>query len=49
MIRSTLAVAALVGLAQAAVVEQWWNVGWVENQNPDGLKARRVIGVNGTW
>ncbi|PWN26507.1 putative Fer1-iron transport multicopper oxidase [Jaminaea rosea] len=51
MIRNTLLVAAvsLLSAANAAKVEQWWNVGWVENQNPDGLPARRVIGVNGTW
>lgn len=41
--------AALLASAKAAVVEQWWNVEWVDNVNPDGLQPRRVIGVNGTW
>ncbi|KAF7291853.1 Fet3 protein [Mycena indigotica] len=35
--------------ALAAVHELWWNLTYVENVNPDGLKPRRVIGVNGTW
>ena len=33
----------------AAVHEIWWNITYVENANPDGLKPRRVIGINGTW
>ncbi|CAO1638951.1 unnamed protein product [Sympodiomycopsis kandeliae] len=36
-------------VAKAALVEQWWNVGYVQDINPDGLQPRRVIGVNGTW
>lgn len=39
----------LAGLALAGVNEQWWNVTYVEDVNPDGLFPRRVIGVNGTW
>lgn len=35
--------------ALAGVKELWWNVTYVENANPDGLYARRVIGVNDTW
>ncbi|KAH7920655.1 Fet3 ferroxidase [Leucogyrophana mollusca] len=33
----------------AGVQEQWWNITYVQNANPDGLYPRRVIGVNGTW
>lgn len=33
----------------AGVQEIWWNLSYVENANPDGLFARRAIGVNGTW
>jgi hypothetical protein len=33
----------------AAVQEVWWNLTYVQDVNPDGLAARRVIGVNGTW
>lgn len=33
----------------AGVKEVWWNITYVEGVNPDGLFARRVIGVNNTW
>ncbi|PWN45159.1 putative iron transport multicopper oxidase [Ceraceosorus guamensis] len=33
----------------AANVDHVWNVGWVNDVNPDGLQPRRAIGVNGTW
>lgn len=33
----------------AGVHELWWNITYVEGVNPDGLAARRVVGVNGTW
>ncbi|KAF8886132.1 ferroxidase [Infundibulicybe gibba] len=33
----------------AGVQEQWWNITYVQNVNPDGLFNRRAIGVNGTW
>ncbi|KAI9498290.1 multicopper oxidase-domain-containing protein [Zychaea mexicana] len=35
-------------VANAAIVEHWWNITYT-TANPDGLKERRVIGVNGTW
>jgi len=35
--------------ALAGVAELWWNITYVDNVNPDGLYARRAIGVNGTW
>lgn len=35
-------------LVRAAVHEVWWNITYAQ-ANPDGLKERRVIGVNGTW
>lgn len=33
----------------AGVQEIWWNITYVQNVNPDGLQARRVVGVNNTW
>ncbi|KNC76213.1 hypothetical protein SARC_11277 [Sphaeroforma arctica JP610] len=27
----------------------YWDLGWVEDINPDGLYSRRVVGVNGSW
>ncbi|KAF8318764.1 hypothetical protein DL93DRAFT_2054111 [Clavulina sp. PMI_390] len=36
-------------LASAKIVEIDWNVTYVPNVNPDGLYARRAIGVNGMW
>lgn len=38
----------LVGHAVAKTVELDWNVGWVK-ANPDGLKEREVVGINGEW
>ncbi|KAF8632864.1 hypothetical protein AX17_004712 [Amanita inopinata Kibby_2008] len=35
--------------AFAGVHEVWWNITYVQDANPDGLFARRVIGVNNTW
>lgn len=52
MMRSTLALLAAASAASpvlAGVKEVWYNLTWVEDINPDGLFARRVIGVNGTW
>ena len=46
---SLLSLAALASSAFAGVQEIWWKVTWVEDVNPDGLFARRVIGVNNTW
>lgn len=44
-----VALASVAGLARAADVNLVWNVGWVNDVNPDGLASRRAIGVNGTW
>ncbi|RXW17297.1 hypothetical protein EST38_g8554 [Candolleomyces aberdarensis] len=33
----------------SGVHEVWWDITYVQNVNPDGLFARRVIGVNGSW
>lgn len=53
MIRSlsslSVSLLTIAHLASAALVEQWWDVGYVDNVNPDGRFPRRVIGVNGTW
>jgi hypothetical protein len=46
---SLLSLAVLASSAFAGLQELWWNVTWVEDVNPDGLFARRVIGVNNTW
>ena len=46
---SLLSLAALASSAFAGVQEVWWNITWVKDVNPDGLFARRVIGVNNTW
>jgi hypothetical protein len=35
--------------ALAAVKEYWWNITYVLDTIPDGLAARRAVGVNGTW
>ena len=45
---AALLLPALPGV-EAGVQEQWWNITYVENQAPDGLVPRRVIGVNNTW
>lgn len=45
----SLAVLALAStIAQAAVVTYNWNITYV-TANPDGLKERRVVGVNGQY
>lgn len=44
-----LALLALVTPTLAAVQEVWWNVTYVQDADPDGLFARRVIGINNTW
>lgn len=36
-------------LVQAANVTLDWNVGWVNDINPDGLYVRRGIGINGQF
>jgi iron transport multicopper oxidase len=46
---STVAAAVgTAGIAQAAVVDYYWNITYA-TANPDKLFERRVIGVNGTW
>ncbi|KAI9460784.1 Fet3 ferroxidase [Boletus coccyginus] len=44
-----LALLALATPTLAAVQEVWWNVTYVQDADPDGLFARRVIGINNTW
>ena len=46
---ASLAILSVVSPALAAVHEIWWNITYVQDANPDGLQARRVIGINGTW
>ena len=46
---SLFSLVALASSAFAGVHEVWWKVTWVNDVNPDGLFARRVIGVNDTW
>ena len=48
-ISALLTLGSLASHAFAAVHEEWWNVTYVENMNPDGLFPRRVVGVNGSW
>ena len=43
------ALAAAPALVAAADVYKDWTVGWVNGVNPDGMKERRAIGVNGQW
>ncbi|KAJ3317442.1 ferroxidase fet3 [Boothiomyces sp. JEL0866] len=38
-----------LGLVEAARVVYDWKITYVDNVNPDGLYARRAIGVNGQW
>lgn len=50
---STLTLASAASLlavqsAQAALVEKWWTITYVD-VNPDGLFDKRAIGVNGSW
>lgn len=40
--------AALLGVANAAVVTYDFNLGWV-TANPDGAFDRQTIGINGQW
>ena len=47
--RSLALVLLIASPVLAGVKELWWDLTWVENINPDGLKPRRVIGVNNTW
>jgi len=44
-----LFLAAALPAANAAIVEHWWNISYVQGANPSGLEPRRVIGINGTW
>ncbi len=37
-----------VSAAQAATVTYDWEIGWV-TRNPDGLRDRPTIGINGQW
>lgn len=37
--KALLAALPLVGLAQAAIIEHWWNITYVENVNPDGVSG----------
>ncbi|KAI8364347.1 Cupredoxin [Radiomyces spectabilis] len=48
LISSLLAGVASLGAVQAARVVYDWNVTYV-NANPDNLKERQVIGINGKW
>ena len=48
-ISALLTLGSLASHVFAAVHEEWWNVTYVENMNPDGLFPRRVVGVNGSW
>lgn len=43
------ALLAAVSPVLAGTKEIWWNITYVQDANPDGLFARQVIGVNGTW
>ncbi|PWN37840.1 putative iron transport multicopper oxidase [Meira miltonrushii] len=48
----TTSVALIILLWSCAVAEHvilYWNVGWVENVNLDGLFTRRAIGINGFY
>jgi iron transport multicopper oxidase len=49
IMRPSLAILAAVSPVLAGVQELWWDIGWINNINPDGLQPRRVIGVNGSW
>ncbi|PRP75518.1 ferroxidase, multicopper oxidase [Planoprotostelium fungivorum] len=39
----------LLSLVTADILYHNWTITWLENQNPDKLFPRRVIGVNGQW
>ncbi|KAF8121904.1 Fet3 protein [Boletus edulis] len=49
MLASLFSLLSLAALSRAGVQEEWWNITYVQNVNPDGLFPRRVIGVNNTW
>lgn len=38
-----------LSLIQAARVVYDMNITYVDNVNPDNLKARQVVGINGKW
>lgn len=40
---------ASLSLIQAARVVYDMNITYVDNVNPDNLKARQVVGINGKW
>lgn len=42
-------IATLSTYVSAATVVFDMNITYVDNVNPDNLKARRVVGVNGKW
>ncbi|KAJ3511135.1 hypothetical protein NMY22_g15747 [Coprinellus aureogranulatus] len=44
-----LCVLSLAHQCLGGVHEVWWDITYVEGVNPDGLFARRAIGVNGSW
>lgn len=39
----------LATTAHTAIVSHDFDIGYVHNVNVDGLRERRVIGVNGVW
>lgn len=39
----------LSSMIQAARVVYDMNITYVDNINPDNLKARQVVGINGKW
>ena len=53
LLLTSLTASALVAFAAsssaARAVDEYWNVEWVQDVNPDGLQPRAAIGVNGTW
>lgn len=46
--RALLIFVAILHFANAITHNFDWNVGWV-TANPDGMKERPVIGLNGEW
>ncbi|BEI84084.1 hypothetical protein CcaverHIS002_0406880 [Cutaneotrichosporon cavernicola] len=48
MVSALIAALPLLSVAQAAIIEHWWNISYT-TANPDSRFERRVIGVNGTW
>ncbi|KAM0786927.1 hypothetical protein ACM66B_002349 [Microbotryomycetes sp. NB124-2] len=47
-VRTAAAAVTLVGFAQAAVVEKWYDIQRVTT-NPDGMFDKVAVGINGTW